>query len=83
MGIRWALCILAPLDIAMILSTPTVGGHYLVDVIAGIVIASFSITLAGRLGARTTPRNVGWRAADGTGALGRSRQATESSGMSA
>jgi membrane-associated phospholipid phosphatase len=83
--IRWALCILAPLNIAMILSTPTVGGHYLVDVIAGMVIASFSITLAGRLGARTTPRNMGWSAADGTGAraLGRSRQATESSGMSA
>ncbi len=34
--VRWALAIIAPLNAVMLLSTPIVGGHYLVDVVAGI-----------------------------------------------
>lgn len=42
----WALLVLAPLNLLMLASTPTVGGHYLVDVLAGIAIAFASIGLA-------------------------------------
>lgn len=42
---RWALVCLAPLNLVMLASTPTVGGHYLVDVIAGVAIAIGSIVL--------------------------------------
>jgi membrane-associated phospholipid phosphatase len=41
----WALLVLAPWNLMMLASTPTVGGHYLVDVIAGIAIALASIGL--------------------------------------
>ncbi len=41
----WALLAVAPLNLVMLISTPTVGGHYLADVIAGIVIAWASIGL--------------------------------------
>lgn len=38
-----------PLNIAMIFATPTDGGHYLVDVLAGIFIAGAAIAFARRL----------------------------------
>jgi membrane-associated phospholipid phosphatase len=60
--VRWAFCILAPLNVALILSTPTVGGHYLVDVIAGILVASLSIALVRRLRAWTAPQSNEWMA---------------------
>lgn len=37
------VCIAAPLNVVMILSTPTQGGHYLADVIAGLLL--FALTL--------------------------------------
>ncbi len=52
-NIRWALWALVPLNAAMILSTPTVGGHYLVDAIAGCLIAWLSIALVRPLRAWT------------------------------
>ena len=42
---RWALVFFAPLNIVLLASTPTVGGHYLVDVIAGVAVALASIAL--------------------------------------
>ena len=42
---RWSIMLFAPLNIVMLASTPTVGGHYLVDVIAGIAVAFGSIAL--------------------------------------
>jgi len=42
---RWALAVFAPLNVLMILSTPTVGGHYLVDLFGGAAVAWFSIGL--------------------------------------
>jgi membrane-associated phospholipid phosphatase len=40
---RWALAVFAPLNILMILSTPTIGGHYLVDLFGGAAVAIISI----------------------------------------
>lgn len=60
--IRWAFCILAPLNVTLILSTPTVGGHYLVDVIAGILVAYLSIALVRRLRAWTARQSIEWMA---------------------
>ena len=37
----------------MLLATPLVGGHYFVDVIAGVAFAMLAISLAGRVGARS------------------------------
>jgi len=42
---RWALVVFAPLNILMIMSIPTVGGHYLVDLFGGAVVAGLSIIL--------------------------------------
>ncbi len=44
--VRWALVIIAPLNAVMLLSIPTVGGHYLIDVVAGIGVAVISIALS-------------------------------------
>jgi membrane-associated phospholipid phosphatase len=60
--IRWAFCLLAPLNLALILSTPTVGGHYLVDVIAGILTAALAIWLTRRINAWTAGLTLGWLA---------------------
>ena len=43
---RWALLVSGPLNLVMLASTPTVGGHYLVDVIAGVAVAFASIVPA-------------------------------------
>jgi len=41
-----ALALLLPLNLLMLAATPTCGGHYLVDVIAGVAIAILSIAIA-------------------------------------
>ena len=43
--VRWALTIMVPLNALMLLSTPTVGGHYLADTVAGVLLALISIAL--------------------------------------
>lgn len=43
--LRW---IMIPLNIAMVFSTPIDGGHYLVDVLAGMVITSMAMYIAQR-----------------------------------
>jgi membrane-associated phospholipid phosphatase len=42
-NVRRLLYIAVPLNIAMIVSTPTQGGHYLVDVIAGVLLAALTV----------------------------------------
>jgi membrane-associated phospholipid phosphatase len=42
-GQRLLFPAIAALNVLMLLSTPTYGGHYLVDIIAGVLIAVFSI----------------------------------------
>ena len=49
MPVRWLKIIAVPLNLLMILSTPVDGGHYLMDVLAGIVIAFIAIYAAKRL----------------------------------
>jgi membrane-associated phospholipid phosphatase len=44
--LRWAA---AALNVVMIISTPLVGGHYFVDVLAGILMAWAAIKIAGHL----------------------------------
>jgi membrane-associated phospholipid phosphatase len=44
--VRWIFWTLVPLNAIMILSTLTVGGHYLVDLIAGIGLAYASISIS-------------------------------------
>ena len=41
--IGWLFCIAVPLNVVMILSTPTQGGHYLADVIAGLLLSALTI----------------------------------------
>ena len=36
-------------NVAMIAATPAVGGHYFVDVVAGLALAAASIAVAGRI----------------------------------
>jgi membrane-associated phospholipid phosphatase len=43
--IRWAFCMATALNAVMLLSTPTVGGHYLADTVAGVLLALISIAL--------------------------------------
>ncbi len=45
----WMRLLLVPCNIAMIASTPVGGGHYFVDVIAGIVVAAAAILAARRI----------------------------------
>jgi membrane-associated phospholipid phosphatase len=56
--VRWALAILVPLNILMVLSTPTVGGHYLVDLFGGAVVAAVSIAVVLSLRRRIARRLV-------------------------
>jgi membrane-associated phospholipid phosphatase len=60
--IRWALCLLGPLNLLLILSTPTVGGHYFVDVIAGILTAALAIALTHGIRAWTARQRFEWMA---------------------
>jgi hypothetical protein len=49
----WPVKLLRPVallaNVAMIAATPAVGGHYFVDVVAGIALAAASIAVAGRI----------------------------------
>ena len=44
--VRWIRPIAVLANVAMLLATPLVGGHYFVDVFAGIAVAAASITAA-------------------------------------
>jgi hypothetical protein len=44
-GHRWALVVFVPLNVLLIAATPTVGGHYLVDLSAGAIVAVASIAI--------------------------------------
>lgn len=48
-----AALVLIPLNIALVLATPTEGGHYLVDVIAGAVVAFCAIAVLDRREAKS------------------------------
>jgi membrane-associated phospholipid phosphatase len=61
---RWALAVFAPLNILVIISIPTVGGHYLVDLFGGAVVAGLSIILVHLL--RRPIPNVATREAEPT-----------------
>ena len=50
--VRWLGPIAAAINVMMLLATPIVGGHYFVDIFAGIAIAAASIAVAKHLGAR-------------------------------
>lgn len=41
--IRWLFSIAVPLNVVMVLSTPTQGGHYLADVVAGLLLSALTI----------------------------------------
>jgi membrane-associated phospholipid phosphatase len=43
--VRWLFGCAVMLDLTMILSTPTVGGHYLADVVGGLLLAALTIYL--------------------------------------
>ena len=49
----WPVKLLRPIailaNVAMIAATPAVGGHYFVDVVAGLALAAASIAVAGRI----------------------------------
>ena len=49
----WPVKLLRPIailaNVAMIAATPAVGGHYFVDVVAGLALAAASIAVAGSI----------------------------------
>jgi membrane-associated phospholipid phosphatase len=49
MPVRWLRTIIVPLNLLMVISTPVDGGHYLMDIVAGIGIAFIAIYAANRL----------------------------------
>jgi membrane-associated phospholipid phosphatase len=55
---RWALAVFAPLNALMILSVPTVGGHYLVDLFGGAAVAAISILVVQSLRQRIAERTI-------------------------
>jgi len=59
--IRWAFWMATALNALMLLSTPTVGGHYLADTIAGVLLALISIALTTAI-RRSIERKLGQRA---------------------
>jgi hypothetical protein len=60
-GVRryyWALAVFIPLDALLIVATPTVGGHYLVDLPAGAIVAILAIFATRVLRQRITRFNM-------------------------
>jgi PAP2 superfamily len=53
--IAWLRPLVVPLNIAMIAATPLGGGHYFVDVIAGVVVTVLAIYASRRIGAFVAP----------------------------
>lgn len=56
--LRWLRLPMIALNVAMIASALIIGGHYLVDIIAGIIVALIGIALAGHLPAFRTIRTA-------------------------
>ena len=56
--VRWLSLFLVPCNIAMIASTPVGGGHYLVDVMAGIAVAAAAIVAARRISRLLAPAHL-------------------------
>jgi len=59
--IRWAFWMATALNALMLLSTPIVGGHYLADTVAGVLLALVSIALTTAI-RRGIERKLGQRA---------------------
>lgn len=57
---RAALAVFVPLNAVMILATPTVGGHYLVDIAGGALVAVVSILLVRGKLARRAGAEIGY-----------------------
>jgi hypothetical protein len=56
--VRWVGPTAAVANIAMLVATPIGGGHYFVDVFAGIAVAAVSIAAATAIASRLTGRNA-------------------------
>lgn len=52
---RYLLAVSAPLNAVMLVSIPLVGGHYLVDMVGGAVVAAISIVTVRRLRGEAVP----------------------------
>jgi hypothetical protein len=61
--LSWLRPIIIPLNIIMIAATPLGGGHYLVDVIAGIIVAVLAILATQVISGRLTPEYASAQAA--------------------
>jgi membrane-associated phospholipid phosphatase len=48
-SMKWLLAVLAPLNVLLIAATPPIGGHYLVDTIAGLAVAAVSILIVRKI----------------------------------
>jgi membrane-associated phospholipid phosphatase len=53
-GVWWMRPLALIANVGMLLATPLVGGHYFVDVFAGIALAMLAIAAARRIGGRST-----------------------------
>jgi hypothetical protein len=53
-GVWWMRPLALIANVGMLLATPLVGGHYFVDVFAGIALAMLAIAAAQRIGGRST-----------------------------
>lgn len=56
LSIRWLKWIAIPLNILVLLSTPTDGGHYLIDILGGILVAIPAIFIAEKILPRTAAK---------------------------
>ncbi|WP_233836454.1 phosphatase PAP2 family protein [Paraburkholderia sp. ZP32-5] len=64
-GLPRVLLLWIPLNVMMILSTPTQGGHYLTDVFAGLLLSALTIALLGS-GSRLIGNRIALNATPGT-----------------
>jgi hypothetical protein len=53
-GVWWMRPLALIANVGMLLATPLVGGHYFVDVFAGVALATLAIAAAQRVGGRST-----------------------------
>ena len=62
-AVRWVRPLALLVNGAMLAATPLNGGHYFIDVIAGVAIAALAIVAARRIGQIIAPRQAGFAVA--------------------
>jgi membrane-associated phospholipid phosphatase len=56
--LRWVRLVVIPWNIVMMVATPPGGGHYLVDVLAGVLVAIASIGVTSKISGICSPKRI-------------------------